>query len=333
MTGESPATTTRRVLVCGSIALDLLGRYQGSFDEYQTRYDVNALNISLQLATLRTAFGGCGMNITYGLRQFGVDAVPLSAAGRNFNDHYRDYLCGLGINIDYIAVDERMPQCATAIVLSDDNGNQITGFHAGGAVSDLRVKPNAIEDIEHYDLAVLAPENADLMLGQAKDLATIGVRIFFDPGQGLSEFTAAELQELIQLSDYVICNDHEWDILQKNAGLSADQVISQVRQAIVTRGADGVDIFIHDKPPLRSPAVPPQEHGDATGCGDAFRAGYVAGLVSGQDAEQCARIGALTATFSLEHEDPQGYRFNHSVFTRRYRDAFGEDVPASIWQA
>ena len=47
-----------RVLVCGSIALDLLGRYDGSFGEYQSRYSVKSLNISLPLASLRTTFGG-----------------------------------------------------------------------------------------------------------------------------------------------------------------------------------------------------------------------------------------------------------------------------------
>ncbi|OUU04359.1 MAG: hypothetical protein CBB92_00260 [Flammeovirgaceae bacterium TMED32] len=321
-----------RVLVCGSIALDLLGRYDGSFGQYQSRYDIKSLNISLQLATLRTAFGGCGMNITYGLRQFGVDAVPLTAAGRNFNDQYRDYLRDLGVNIDYIAVDETLSQCATAIVLSDDEGNQITGFHAGGALSDLRVKPNAIEGIEHFQLAVLAPETASLMLSQARDLAELGIPIFFDPGQGLSEFTEVELRELIELSDYVICNHHEWDILQKNAGISAQEVVTQVRQAIVTRSARGVDIFRDGMQTVHSPAVPPQLSGDATGCGDAFRAGYVSGLVAGQAPDACARLGALTATFNLEHEDPQGYRFDQVAFARRYRESFGEDVPTAVWQ-
>lgn len=322
-----------RVLVCGSIALDLLGRYDGSFGEYQSRYSVKSLNISLPLASLRTTFGGCGINITFGLRQFGIDAVPLSAAGVNFNDQYRDYLCDLGVNIDYIAVDERVPQCATAIVLSDENGNQITGFHPGGALSDRRMKPSAIAEIEDYQLAVLAPESADLMLRQARDIAELGVPIFFDPGQWLSEFSDVELRELIGLSDYVICNEHEWDILQKNACLTADEVIDQVRQAIVTLGPKGVDIYREHRDTVRSPAIQPRQSGDATGCGDAFRAGYVAGLIAEQEAELCARIGALTATFNLEHEDPQGYRFDESEFAQRYRDAFGGDVPSAIWQS
>ena len=50
------------VMVCGSIALDLIGRYPGSFADYQAKYPIQGLNISLQLADLRTSFGGCGLN-------------------------------------------------------------------------------------------------------------------------------------------------------------------------------------------------------------------------------------------------------------------------------
>ena len=35
------------VLVCGSIAVDFVGKYDGSFENYQDRYEINALNICL----------------------------------------------------------------------------------------------------------------------------------------------------------------------------------------------------------------------------------------------------------------------------------------------
>jgi hypothetical protein len=45
------------VLVCGSIAIDFVGRYDGSFAHYQDRYEIQALNISLQLRICETALG------------------------------------------------------------------------------------------------------------------------------------------------------------------------------------------------------------------------------------------------------------------------------------
>ena len=232
-----------RVLVCGSIAIDFLGSYPGSFAKYQEKYPINALNFSLQLGDLRMSFGGCGMNIAYGLKQLGIHCTPLTAAGANFEDHYRAHLEALGIDLTHIVVDHDYPQCATAIVLSDLEGNQITAFHAGSSPSPKRKLPSEIPDIEHFDLAVLAPEDAPIMLRQARDLNRLGVPVLFDPGQGISEFSRNDVRELLDLSDYVVVNVHEWEIMQLNGRLTASEIIANQRQTIVTHSAGGADVF------------------------------------------------------------------------------------------
>jgi adenosine kinase len=88
------------ILVTGSTAIDQIGSYDGSFEEYQSSYLVNAFNVSFQLTEMRTSFGGCAPNIAHGLTQLGIDAIPLSSAGRNFVDQYKAHLINLGINID-----------------------------------------------------------------------------------------------------------------------------------------------------------------------------------------------------------------------------------------
>ncbi|XOV88528.1 MAG: PfkB family carbohydrate kinase [Pseudomonadota bacterium] len=317
----------KKVLVCGSIALDMLGTYGGSFADYQARYPIEALNFSLQLKSLRLSFGGCGMNIVYGLKQFGVPCTPLSAAGENFNDHYRAHLLGLGVDIDYIAVDEEYPQCATAIVLSDELGNQITGFYPGASGSPLRKLPREVAGIEDVAIAVLAPEDAPIMLRQARDLADLGIPILFDPGQGITAFTCAEVRELLSLSDYVVANLHEWEILQLNAEMSAEDIIRDQHQVIVTRSENGVDVLREGCELLHVPAIRPERIVEVTGSGDAFRAGYVYGLVRGLDACTCARIGTLAAVYNLENPETQRYSFTHAEFAARFHAAFGEALP------
>lgn len=307
-----------KVLVCGSIAIDLLGTYGGSFDEYQDKYPINALNFSLQLRQLRTSFGGCGMNITYGLMQLGVDCLPLTAAGLNFEDHYRDHLVSQGINIENIAVDPEYEQCATAIVLSDLLGNQITGFYAGASPSQRRKLPREVDGISEVSLAVLAPEDAPIMLRQARDLHDLGIPMLFDPGQGISEFSREEVRELLDLSDYVIANAHEWEILQMNAELGADEIIAGQRQVIVTLSEDGVDILQPAEPKIHVPALKPERIVEVTGSGDAFRAGYVYGLLQEQSPTDCAQLGSLVAVYNLENPETQRYRFSLDEFRARY---------------
>lgn len=315
----------KKVLVCGSIALDLIGRYPGSFAEYQDRYHVEALNISLQLSTLHTSFGGCGMNIAYGLKKLAVDCIPLSAAGRNFTDHYREHLIGLGIDIDNIVIDEDFEECATAILINDNAGNHITAFHAGASVSAKRRLPREVDSIEEVALAVLAPEDAPIMLRQARDLRDLDIKVMFDPGQGLAEFSREEAVELLELSTYVVLNAHEWDILQRVARLTPDEIIEMTEQVIVTRGDQGVLIY-EGRQPVTVPALHPDRVVDTIGCGDAFRAGYVAGLIERRPADHCGRLGCLTALYNLESPQTQRYDFDIDAFGRRFEEAYGYPI-------
>ena len=101
------------ILITGSTAIDQTGFYDNSFEDYEASYPVHALNVSLQLNDMKTSFGGCAPNIAYGLRQLGVDGIPLSSAGRNFMDQYYQHLINAGVNVDYIMVDWDVPCCAS----------------------------------------------------------------------------------------------------------------------------------------------------------------------------------------------------------------------------
>ena len=309
------------VLVCGSVAIDLIGQYQGSFEQYQENYEVQALNISLQLAEMRSSFGGCGMNITYGLNCLGVNCIPLSSVGANFRDHYQAHLLSLGINTDYIAIDEKYEQCATCILVSDDAGNQITLFHPGASMSDKRILPGEIEGIENCQLAVLAPEDAKVMIRQARDLHRLNIPMVFDPGQVLDKFDRDEIHELIDLSQFAIFNQHEFDMLLTRSELTEANIRSRLQQVIVTRSENGVDIY-EGTTKTHVDAAPANNILDPTGCGDAFRAGYVYGLMLGLDATPCGRLGSLMAAENLRSPETQNYSIDSATLKTAYKTLY-----------
>ncbi|MFT4852696.1 MAG: adenosine kinase [Candidatus Pseudothioglobus sp.] len=321
------------VMVCGSVALDMIGQYPGCFEEYQSKHPVMALNISLQLTELRTSFGGCGMNIAYGLHQLGICALPVSVVGRNFDDHYGPHLKSLGIDTQHVTVDPDYAQCATGVMISDEGGNQITVFHAGAGLSPRRPLPHTLTGIEHVEMAVLAPEHPAIMRRQAEDFAALDIPILFDPGQCLHEFNAADLQQLISLSRYITVNDHEWGMLQRISGMTPAQLVGPARQIVVTLGDKGVDIYTHDEGTLHIAAIDCATPVDATGCGDAFRAGFVFGLLRGAGPEAAARMGSLAAVYNLEHEETQCYAFTPTSFAERYLAEFGHDLAHQLSSA
>ena len=148
--------TRDTVLIAGSTAIDQIGLYPGDFQQYQSRYPINALNMSFQLADMHSSFGGCAPNIAWGLAQLAVKSIPLSSAGRNFKDRYESHLRRHNIDTRYIAIDDTIENCATCLIINDDSGNQITGFYPGPD-SSTRKLPSQIPEVNEISLAILGP--------------------------------------------------------------------------------------------------------------------------------------------------------------------------------
>ena len=319
----------QEILVCGSVAIDVIGKYRGKFGDYEKRYGLSKLNVSLQLASVDFSFGGCGMNIAWGLNQLGVGVIPLSVAGSNFRDTYQAHLEHNGIDTTYITVDDSYENCALAVILTDDEGNQLTAFHSGASVSPLRVKPAQVAGIDKVKLALLAPEDAPIMLKQARGLAALGIDFMFDPGQGLADFNKDEVDELINLAESIVVNEHEWEILMKLTASSKQQMLEKVAFIIITAGQSGSKIYASDGQMFHIPVVPCEDISDPTGCGDAYRAGFLTGLLRGKDLLTCGRVGALVATYNLESRQTQQYQLTSDDFQARYLQVYGESV--NLW--
>jgi sugar/nucleoside kinase (ribokinase family) len=69
---------------------------------------------------------------------------------------------------------------------------------------------------------------------------------------------------------------------------------------VVTRSAEGALVVTRQE--TRSvPAHPVNELVDTTGAGDLFAAGFLAGIASGMDHLDCARLGGLAASEIIQH--------------------------------
>lgn len=317
--------TRDTVLVAGSTAIDQTGLYAGDFAQYQARYPINALNMSFQLASMHTSFGGCAPNIAWGLTQLDVKALPLSSAGRNFQDRYKAHLIENNIDIRYIAVDDTTENCATCLMINDSRGNQIIGFYPGPE-SKARKLPSEIPEIDKVALAILGPEAPSLTLNQARDLDRLGIPVLFDPGQVVSDYGRTDIVELLSLADYLVINDYEFSVLQANSGLSATAICSQVKEVVVTNGAAGVEV--HAQGQLsRIDAINDLTVVDVTGCGDAFRAGYAYGVMHQLDPRTRAEFGCIMAMLNLQTNHTQIYKTSLSEVQALRNQYYGQRSP------
>jgi adenosine kinase len=102
--------------------------------------------------------------------------------------------------------------------------------------------------------------------------------------------------------------------------------MTQVEALIVTRAGEGSTIYTKGRT-LVVPAAAARAVIDPTGCGDAYRAGLIHGLLRGFDWETTGRIASLMGALKIESRGPQNHRFTRPEFERRYMDNFGTQAP------
>ena len=76
-----------------------------------------------------------------------------------------------------------------------------------------------------------------------------------------------------------------------------------VREVIITLGGGGSLIYAEGQF-FETPAYPPRQTVDATGCGDTYSAGYLYGRAKGMDYAESGRFAAAMCTLKLEHTGP-----------------------------
>jgi adenosine kinase len=305
-------------LICGSVAYDTILLFPDRFKAHILPDKIHILNVSFLVPEMRREFGGCAANIAYGLRLLGDRGIPMATAGDDFAP-YRQRMLSQGLPLEHIRV---VPGSFTAqaFITTDLDDNQITAFHPG-AMQQAHL--NKVSDVPGpVKLGIVAPDGRQAMLEHAAQFAAAKIPFIFDPGQGMPMFGGDELKTFIGQARWVTVNDYEWGMLQQKTGLSAADIAAQVEALIITHGADGSIIHTGGRT-LKIPSAKPKSVVDPTGCGDAYRAGLIHGLLHGQEWETIGRTASLMGAIKIECRGPQNHTFTRADFERRYRENFG----------
>jgi adenosine kinase len=311
-------------LICGSVAYDTILVFPDRFKAHILPDKIHILNVAFLVPEMRREFGGCAANIAYSLRLLGDLGLPMATAGHDFGP-YRERLVALGIRLDHVTVVANQ-FTAQAFITTDLDDNQITAFHPG-AMQQAHIN-QVSRAAAGVALGIVAPDGRQAMIEHAAQFVAAGIPFIFDPGQGLPMFGADELNTFIGQATWVAVNDYEWGLLQQKTGLTAADIAARVEALIVTRGAEGSVIYSGGRV-MTIPSVKPRAIVDPTGCGDAYRAGLIHGLLRDLDWETTGRVASLMGSIKIESRGPQNHEFTPEEFRGRYRDIFGH-VPEGI---
>jgi adenosine kinase len=306
-----------RTLICGSMAYDNIMVFQGRFKDQILPDQIHILNVAFLVPQLRREFGGCAGNIAYNLKHLGGEPVIMATMGDDAHP-YVQRLDKLKLERTHV---REVPGTLTAqaFITTDLDDNQITAFHPG-AMTESHI--NKVSDTKGVKLAIVAPDGRDGMVEHARDLAAAGIPYMFDPGQGLPMFNGEELMGFVDKATYVAVNDYEGKMLEERTGQSLDAIAKKVKALIVTRGAEGSSIFTSGQR-IDVPAVKAQAIVDPTGCGDAYRAGLLYGIVSGMDWKATGQLASVMGSIKIASKGGQNHELSREKVASVYRQAFG----------
>ena len=260
---------------------------------------------SVRVTDRDTYFGGTGGNLARCAARLGVRTALASFVGEDFPAAYRRALEKDGVDLTdlHLVRGAAMP---TAWIFTDPKGSQATVIDQG-PMWDAHRRPLPEHTVRSAQLVHLGTGRPAYHARVARLADELGKTIAFDPSQEISyAYTRASFMRLLRKASLFFGNEAEVGVALRFAGLrSPAQLLRYVDQVVVTSGRKGSLVVTRGDGTHAIPRVRIRRVLDVTGAGDAYRAGFYAGLARGYDPVRCGLLGSAAASFVVEARGTQ----------------------------
>jgi sugar/nucleoside kinase (ribokinase family) len=288
----------RRVVTVGLHVADVLGRYVDAIPPGQ--------GLAL-LDEIRLTVAGTAAATAVDLARLGVAVSTVGAVGDDaLGAFLRSTMADEGVDVTGLAVRPERPTSATMLPIRRDGSRP--ALHVIG--SNAAIAPEDLPSIDLSDVAVLHLGGTCLLPGidgspsvellrRARAAGVVTTMDFIPTGAAADRDAVLPCLGFV---DYLFPSEE--DALSFAGAPTLDEAIAfyldaGVSTLVITRGAAGVSISNRQNRDMRLPAYDVAVV-DTTGCGDAFSAGFISGLVDGVDVREAAErglaCGSLVAT-------------------------------------
>ena len=262
-----------------------------------------SVEIGKKLAYLgnQMASGGSAANTMSGLAQLGIEAGFLSKIGDDEVGRFFEKQMTETHVKPQILKSETPSGRVQALVTADGERTFATCLGAAAEMSADDIRPELFEgwDVLYVEGYLVAnPSMLDKAVTTAK---AAGLKIAIDMASyNVVEESRDYFMQLIEnYVDYVFANEQEAFALTGMESLQAlDFLASHCEIAVVKVGAKGAYIKRGNEmvtiPPMKANVI------DTNGAGDMWAAGFMAGLVKGENLAKCGQMGAIVAANVIE---------------------------------
>ena len=296
-----------KAVVCGSFAYDNILNFEGNFSDHLIESELNNINVSFLCPNMRREFGGCAGNIIYNLVSIGADAFALGTMGSDAGP-YLDWMKNNEISTKYIKVINDS-YTAQAYITTDSKANQITTFHPGAMQYANQIK---IPLDESVTLGLISPDGRDGIIEHTKQLIEMNVPYVFDPGQGMPMFNKEELEFFTTNASWVVMNDYEFKMYSEITSFTIQNIVQNGKVLVITNGEKGSNIFT-DKENLSIQTPKVESPKDPTGCGDAYRAGIIYGIMKSMSLEAIGELSSELGALKVKSFGTQNHKISDNI--------------------
>ncbi len=270
--------------------------------------------------TERTEFsiGGCSANIAVDMARLGLRVGLAGKVGDDlFGREVRDRLAKSGVDVSRMETSTRLPTSSTYVL--NVEGEDRRFIHCVGANAEFdgsEITEKAIQTAKLLYvggfclLESLTPERVARLFRVAQKN---GVKTVLNVVLSESTDTVEWLNPVLPLTDFFLCNNDEAARITRQTDPFQQAIALRaigVGISVVTQGEKGA-VLISDSERLHS-GIYPVKAVDGTGTGDAFAAGFLYGVLKGNDLQECLRLGtamgascvrSMGATTGVFHAD------------------------------
>ncbi|NCA18359.1 MAG: carbohydrate kinase family protein [Actinobacteria bacterium] len=319
------------IVVTGSVATDYMMTFAGRISDSIVVDSLEKISLSFLVDNLEVRRGGTGANITFGMGLLGGSPILIAAVGEDFTD-YNSWLTRHGVDTSEIYISQTQ-LTARFTVTTDQAHNQIASFYPGamGEARNIELGP-VFERNQGIELVLIAPDDPEAMLRHTDECRAHKVPFAADISQTLASLDGEAIRNLLVGAKYSFLNEYEMALAMKKTGWKMSDFLDNVEICVTTLGARGARIESASFAAIEVGVAKERAKVDPTGIGDAFRAGFISALGWGAGLERCAQVGSMVATYCLETQGGQEYRFTREQFLERFSESYGNSTRQDLEQ-
>jgi len=218
--------------------------------------------------------GGGAANTAVGFSRLGFKAAIISETGRDdFSEVIVRNLQKDSVDTSLI-VKEKQEVTGGSVILVGQNGRRTVMVHRGAAsmLDPFDIPPFWFSKARWVHLSSISGRLETLK--RIFELVKMNpeLRLSWNPGKSELKLIAEGKIKADDIPCLILfLNDKEWKMIEKQQ----EKLIEEIPQIVITKGAEGGEVYIHGKKQLKFLGAQ-EKSVDDTGAGDAFATGYVA---------------------------------------------------------